>query len=103
MPGELARNLAGILNTTEIASVFGSITTAASYRGVNDAAYEGIITSYDSVMKTLLIAATCIAIVPIALAIILPDIYLGDGQNAVEKEDLGGRPITARPALEEKA
>lgn len=103
MPGELASNLAGILNSTEIATVFGSITTAASYRGVNEPAYQGVITSYDAVMKTILIAATVIAVIPIGLALILPDIYLGDGQNAVEKEDLGGRPITARPVTDEKA
>lgn len=53
-------------------------------------------------MKILLIAATCLAVIPIGLAIILPDIYLGDGQNAVEKEDLGGRPITSRPVSNEK-
>lgn len=54
MPGELATNLAGILNDTEIASVFGVITTAASYRGVNEAAYEGIVSSSLKCSSTLL-------------------------------------------------
>lgn len=31
MPGELANNLSGLLNSTEIDGIFGSITTAATY------------------------------------------------------------------------
>ncbi|GAA6017459.1 hypothetical protein JCM10207_008233 [Rhodosporidiobolus poonsookiae] len=92
MPTELANNLSGILNETEISAVFGSITTAAAYRGVNDAAYEGIIQAYSEVMKTLLIAATVISVVPIGLAIGMKNVKLGRTQNAVENEQLDGQP-----------
>jgi hypothetical protein len=81
MPGQLEQNLAGILNSTEIAGIYGAITTAVSYTGTP--AFDGIVSrphwnvstrsvvdldfhalqiaSYDYVMKVLLIAATCLA------------------------------------------
>lgn len=51
------------------------------------------IVSYNYTMKVLLIGATVLAIVPIGLSLLVSDLYLGDGQNAVEHEDLGGRPL----------
>ncbi|GAB1522851.1 hypothetical protein RhiTH_005976 [Rhizoctonia solani] len=41
-------------------------------------------------MKVLLIAATAIAIIPPALALLMPDYFLGDTQNAVEGTTLTG-------------
>jgi hypothetical protein len=46
MPGQLEQHLAGILNSTEITGVYGSIYTAAAYKVSNPAAYEGIIEAY---------------------------------------------------------
>ncbi|GAA6052826.1 hypothetical protein JCM3770_006271 [Rhodotorula araucariae] len=96
MPKQLAKHLAGILNSTEIAGIYGSITTASTYKtSGNIAAYEGIVEAYSATMKVLLIAATCIAVVPIGLSLFAENIYLGDTQNAVEGEDLAGRTIAA--------
>lgn len=41
MPDQLEANLAGLLNSTEIAGVFGSITSALTYSGTP--AYDGIV------------------------------------------------------------
>ena len=41
-------------------------------------------------MKILCIAATCLAVVPILFALIMPNYYLGDKQNAVDQTDLTG-------------
>lgn len=42
MPKQLAQNLNGLLNTTEIDSIYASITTAITYRE-DTAVYEGIV------------------------------------------------------------
>ena len=108
MPKELAKNLTGILSTTEIEAVYGAITTAASYRGVNDAAYDGIVAAYTTTMKILLIAATAVAVVPPVLALWVDNPYLSDrAQNATEDEDPAGLPThphsgSHAPALAEK-
>ncbi|KAJ3796203.1 hypothetical protein GGU11DRAFT_155549 [Lentinula aff. detonsa] len=54
MPKQLAHNLNGLLNSTEIDSIYSSIATAITYRS-DEAVYDGIITSYDYTMKILLI------------------------------------------------
>ena len=41
-------------------------------------------------MKIMTIVATVVAIFPPIFALLLPDLYLGDGQNAVDETDLGG-------------
>ena len=41
-------------------------------------------------MKTMVIAATAIAVIPILLALFLPNWYLGDTQNAVDNANLEG-------------
>ncbi|BGP27916.1 hypothetical protein JCM10295v2_006903 [Rhodotorula toruloides] len=96
MPRELNNHLSNILNSTEIASVFGSITTAVTYRGTNDAAYDGIVHAYTTTMKVLLIAATAVAVIPPVLALLVSNIKLSNDQNAVEGEDLAGRPTNAK-------
>ena len=46
--------------------------------------------AYDETMKTMVIAATAIAVIPILLALFLPNWYLGDTQNAVDNANLEG-------------
>lgn len=89
MPGQLEQNLAGILNSTEIDSVYGAITTALTYAGTP--AYEPIVASYTHVMKILVICATAIAVIPLGLSLLVTDLYLGDGQNAVEHNDVAAK------------
>ncbi|GAA5833685.1 hypothetical protein JCM11251_003205 [Rhodosporidiobolus azoricus] len=93
MPDQLAQHLAGILNTTEIATVYGSITDAASYKLTNPPAYEAIIQSYSYTMKILLIAATAIAVIPPILALGVKNILLTDAHNAVENTDKNGEVL----------
>ncbi|KAM0755497.1 drug:h+ antiporter [Meredithblackwellia eburnea MCA 4105] len=89
MPQNLNNNLQGLLNSTQIEAIYGSITTAASYPRTS-AVYQGVVKAYGDTMKVLLIAGTCIAVIPIALSFLVNDLYLGDTQNAVEAEEGSG-------------
>jgi hypothetical protein len=42
-------------------------------------------------MKIMVIAAAALSVVPIGLALAMPNWYLGDKQNAVDAADLTGR------------
>ncbi|KAI5477370.1 MFS transporter, drug:H+ antiporter [Pseudohyphozyma bogoriensis] len=92
MPANLDKELAGLLPEANITAIYGSITTATSY-GSDSAIYQGVVAAYGETMKVLLIAATCIAVVPLLLSVSITDVYLSDAHNAVEHEDLGGRPM----------
>jgi hypothetical protein len=85
MPGQLATHLSGLMNSTEIAAIYGSITTAATYPP-GSPVHEGVVAAYTRVMLILLIPATVFAIVPVVAALMLDDVHLGDTQNAVEAE-----------------
>lgn len=52
---------------------------------LNDAA------AYSDTMKTMLVVATVLSVVPVGLALLMPDWYLGDQQNAVYDADAGRR------------
>ncbi|GAA5991512.1 hypothetical protein JCM5350_005191 [Sporobolomyces pararoseus] len=101
MPNELAKRLTGLLPEANITLIYGSITTAASYPK-GSPIYEGIIDSYDQVMKILLIAATCIAVLPPLLAIGINNILLTKAHNAVEGQDTAGRTIDDESIQDQK-
>jgi len=89
MPANLEKYLPW-LSDEQRAELYGSITLAASYpRG--DPVREGVINAYGDTMKIMVIAATALSVVPIGLALTMPDWYLGDKQNAVDAADLTGR------------
>lgn len=48
--------------------------------------------AYDSTMKVMVITATFISVLPILLALAMPDWYLGDTQNAVTIDE-GDEPL----------
>ncbi|KAG8744344.1 hypothetical protein FRC10_010324 [Ceratobasidium sp. 414] len=115
MPRQLEIHLPGVNETTR-ATLFGSITTIATYPP-GDPIREGVIQAYDETMKVMLIAATVIgkstgpgwrlssqsslvpstAIVPLFLALLMPNYFLGDTQNAVEGTALTGDTISDVP------
>ena len=47
-------------------------------------------TAYSDTMKTMLVLATLLSVIPVVLALLMPDWYLGDQQNAVYESELGG-------------
>ena len=57
--------------------------------------------AYGDVMLLMLIAATVIAGVSFLLAFGMPDWYLGDSQNAVDRTDLKGERTDVLPANHE--
>ena len=48
------------------------------------------LTAYSDTMKTMLVLATLLSIIPVVLALLMPNWYLGDQQNAVYESELGG-------------
>lgn len=89
MPGKLEAYLGPHANSTEIAGIYGNIRTAALYP-LDSPVRAGVIQAYDEVMKILLIVAAVVAVIPIFLSLWMPNYYLGDTQNAVEKKTLSG-------------
>ncbi|KAI0691091.1 drug:h+ antiporter [Cerioporus squamosus] len=71
MPEKLADHLPNV-NATERAELFGSITsiTALPY---DDPTRQGVIAAYSDVMKIMLIAATCLSVVPLILSLFMPN------------------------------
>ncbi|KAF9529935.1 drug:h+ antiporter [Crepidotus variabilis] len=91
MPQKMTKHLS-FLSDAQRAELYGSLTTAAANpRG--DPIREGVIMAYGDVMRILCIVATIFAIPPLLLSLFMPNWYLGDQQNAVEKVDLAGRKI----------
>ncbi|OJA19063.1 hypothetical protein AZE42_09040 [Rhizopogon vesiculosus] len=89
MPANLEKYLPE-LSDEQRAQLYGSITSARAYpRG--DPVREGVINAYDDTMMIMVIAATALSVVPIVLALAMPNWYLGDRQNAVDAADLTGR------------
>ncbi|KAG2353161.1 major facilitator superfamily domain-containing protein [Suillus spraguei] len=78
------------LSDEQRAELYGSITLAASYPP-GDPVREGVINAYDDTMKIMVIVATVLSVVPILLALAMPNWYLGDRQNAIDAADLTGR------------
>jgi hypothetical protein len=63
---------------------------------MDDPVRIGAINAYEAVMKHLTIAATCVAVVPLLLAIfVTKEFKLTDLQNAFDKTDNAGRPTRA--------
>lgn len=91
MPGNLEKYLPW-LSDEQRAELYGSITLAASYpRG--DPVREGVIDAYDDTMKIMVTVATVLSVVPVLLALAMPNWYLGDRQNAIDAADLTGRSV----------
>ncbi|KAK0190827.1 drug:h+ antiporter [Armillaria mellea] len=88
MPGKLLKYLPNI-SQDERDALYSSITTVTTYaRGTE--IREGAISAYGDVMKIMLIVATVMSVVPLAISLFMPDWYLGEKQNAVDAEDLAG-------------
>ncbi|KAK7689671.1 hypothetical protein QCA50_007466 [Cerrena zonata] len=91
MPGKLDKYLS-FLPKEQRDALFGSITDVVAYpRG--DPIREGVISAYDDTMKIMIIAATALSVIPIFLALLMPNWYLGDKQNAVDDADLTGETV----------
>ncbi|TFK84888.1 MFS general substrate transporter [Polyporus arcularius HHB13444] len=86
MPGKLKEYLPG-LTREEREALFGSITDVRA-RPLGDPVRQGVISAYSDTMKTMLIAATVLSVIPLLLSLLMPNWYLGDVQNAVEDPDL---------------
>ncbi|KAJ7271946.1 drug:h+ antiporter [Mycena haematopus] len=86
MPSKLAHYLPS-LSPAERDKLFGSITEAAS-KPRGDPIREGVISAYSDVMKTMVLAGIVVSVLPILVALIMPDWYLGDEQSAREVSEV---------------
>ncbi|RPD68964.1 hypothetical protein L226DRAFT_563665 [Lentinus tigrinus ALCF2SS1-7] len=86
MPGKLREYLPG-LSEDEREALFGSITDVRA-RPLGDPVRQGVISAYSDTMKTMLVLATALSVIPLLLSLLMPNWYLGDQQNAVEDPDL---------------
>ncbi|KAG6334320.1 hypothetical protein ID866_4765 [Astraeus odoratus] len=81
------------LSDEERAELFGSITSVTSLP-YGDPVREGVIQAYGETMKVMVLCAIVFSVLPIFLALGMPNWYLGDQQNAVDSEEesreLGG-------------
>ncbi|TFK47474.1 MFS general substrate transporter [Heliocybe sulcata] len=96
MPGKLREYLPGLAEK-EIEELYGSIQKAAEHpRG--HFIREGVIHAYDDTMKIMCITATVLSVVPVLVALTMPNWYLGDTHNAVgdEGETCRGSPERRR-------
>ncbi|KAF4609696.1 hypothetical protein D9613_012060 [Agrocybe pediades] len=91
MPQKLALHLPFIDEETR-AALYGSLTSILLLER-DDPIRQGVTAAYDDVMKIMTIAATAFAVVPLILALFMPNWYLGDQQNAVENVDLKGEKV----------
>ncbi|KAI0742109.1 MFS general substrate transporter [Daedaleopsis nitida] len=85
MPERLREYLPA-LGEAERERLFGSIESVRE-RPMEDPVRQGVIAAYSDTMKTMLVAATVLSVLPLALALLMPNWYLGDQQNAVEDAD----------------
>ncbi|KAJ8081510.1 hypothetical protein PM082_007355 [Marasmius tenuissimus] len=101
MPDRLAVHLPN-LNETERAQIYSSINFIREMYPAGTPTREGIIAAYSDVMRSLLITATCIAVIPLLLSLAMPEWHLGDSQNAVDQTDLAGRRGTSSSTTSEE-
>ncbi|EIN05327.1 MFS general substrate transporter [Punctularia strigosozonata HHB-11173 SS5] len=82
MPSALERHLPGV-DAKLRKELFGSIENATKYPHGSHIR-EGVVLAYDDTMKVMVLVATVISIIPLALAFFLPEWYLGNKQSAVD-------------------
>ncbi|KAI3606432.1 h+ antiporter [Moniliophthora roreri] len=101
MPDKLAQYLPNV-NATERASIYSSISFIRDMYPEGSETRDGIIRAYSDVMRTMVITATAVAVVPLVLSLLMPDWYLGDTQNAVDDAGLEGAIVAGSADPQEK-
>ncbi|KAG1727558.1 uncharacterized protein EDB91DRAFT_1253821 [Suillus paluster] len=72
--------------------LYGSIALPASYTR-DDPIREGVINAYDDTMKIMVVAVTALSMIPVLLALAMPNWHLWDKQNAIDAVDLTERSV----------
>lgn len=91
MPSNLRKYLP---NSTEEErmTLFGSIISIVALPP-DDPTRQGVIHAYSDTMHVLIIVALVFGLIPILIALTMPNFYLGDAQNAVDGLDIAGRKV----------
>src|SRR3954465_7282496 len=91
MPQNLAKYLPNVAQE-ERDRLFGSIISIGAL-DPSDPVRQGAINAYSDTMRILIIVALVMGLIPIALAFLMPNYYLGNAQNAVDGLDIAGRRV----------
>ncbi|KIM27656.1 hypothetical protein M408DRAFT_16535 [Serendipita vermifera MAFF 305830] len=91
MPANLAKYIPQI-SQEERDTLFGSIITIGSL-DPSDPVRQGAIAAYGDTMRILIIVALVFGLIPIALALLMPNYFLSDAQNAIDGLDIAGRKV----------
>ncbi|KAG8826628.1 hypothetical protein FRC19_008457 [Serendipita sp. 401] len=91
MPRYLRQYLPGTTDEQR-ALLFGSIINIAAL-SPDDPIRVGAIQAYAETMKILIIASLAFGLIPIFLALLVPNYRLGDAQNAIDGLDITGRRV----------
>ncbi|KAF7304956.1 Glycoside hydrolase family 16 protein [Mycena kentingensis (nom. inval.)] len=89
MPERLARYLPS-LTQAERDALFGSITKAAS-KPRGDPIRDGVIAAYGDVMKSMVVAASIVSVLPVLIAFTMPDCEWHDAHSVVKYTDIDYR------------
>lgn len=73
-------------------TLFGSIISIVALPP-DDPTRQGVIHAYSDTMHVLIIVALVFGLIPILIALTMPNFYLGDAQNAVDGLDIAGRKV----------
>ncbi|KAG8834616.1 hypothetical protein FRC17_008097 [Serendipita sp. 399] len=101
MPRNLAKYLPDV-SEEERNRLYGSTISIATL-DPSDPIRIGAIAAYGDTMKILIIVALVIGILPIFIALLMPNYYLSDAQNAIDGLDITGKKVadSQDPATED--
>ncbi|KAJ7172314.1 drug:h+ antiporter [Mycena filopes] len=88
MPRRLTEHLP-FLTPMQREVLFGSITEAAS-KPWGDPVREGVIAAYGDVMRTMVLVGIAVSVLPVLVALTMPNWYLGDEQSVVKVREPQG-------------
>ena len=91
MPSNLRKYLPNATEQERM-TLFGSIISIAAL-SPDDPTRQGVISAYSDTMRVLIIVALAFGILPVLIALSMPNFYLGDAQNAVDGRDIAGRRV----------
>lgn len=90
------------LPAADIPGLFGSIQTARVKYVWGSENHNRVLQAYVDTVRPLFIAGLCVTVIPLVCGILMPNYYLGESHNVVERTDVAGRTIVGGGAITHK-